>query len=98
MSDRIFHTEAPLTDAERAQRLDPATRIRVDHTYARPVVGRDWVRDTAGDEARYGYAEKRTTERVETAALDLKVEGLLDPVGLTRAILDEVNRQRGLTK
>lgn len=94
MAERVWQTEPTLTERERATKADLSTRIQIDHSYSRPAIQREWVRGTAGDDALYGYAEKRVLERQYEGKLDLTVSGALDVVELAKVILAEIQRQQ----
>jgi len=93
MSDEVLARAEALTQEELAARFDHSTHIQIDHSVSRNVLKSEWVRSSAAEGAKYGYAWKRTTERDHESKLDVTVTGSLDVLALARVILDEIQRQ-----
>ena len=94
MADRIWTKAEPLNQAERSERFHPMTTITLIGAVTRLAIGRSWERDAAGEGATYGWAEHRTTERVQDTKFEMTVPFEVDAPGLARAILAELERQR----
>jgi hypothetical protein len=89
---------APLTDAEKSQRLDERVVIEIKSTFLRHAIQREWTRSSAAPDAPYGYVEKRAYEPVEFSRVELKLPMSLDTGQLTNAILAEIARQTTVTR
>jgi hypothetical protein len=94
MADRVFHAEPPLSDMERVARFGHKTKIAVEHSFEGITIRRDWVRESAAEDAPYGYAENRGTYVQRESKLEMEVPWTLDIAALTQAILTELQRQR----
>jgi hypothetical protein len=91
--DRILVTAQPLTDAERAERFNFSTSIKIESVSERWTIDRQWVRVNATADSGYGYAEHRGVSRNSESVFDLKIPANLDCVAMANAILAEVRRQ-----
>lgn len=97
MTDRVWHTEPPLTSAELAARLNESTTLKIEHAFDQPVIRRDWVVGNQ-QEGTYGYAERRDVVVLRESAVEMTVPGVLDVTALAKVVLAEIERQHAALK
>lgn len=91
-TSKILHTVEPLTEAEKASRVDHTMTIVIEARSYRPVIRQDWVQ--SGIEGQgYGYAERRAVEAIDEKKFSLTVPGVFDVAALAAVVLTEITRQ-----